>query len=491
MTMNLHELTITSVLEGLSAKQFSCEELLVAYTERGQSFDKTLNAIRYADYESAHAAAKAVDAAYAAGVPPYPLSGVPMFIKDTIVTAGMPTTAGSKILESYVPATDATVVARLRAAGAILLGKTNCDEFAMGASGENSAFGATKNPWAPDRVPGGSSSGSAAAVAAGECLAALGSDTGGSIRQPAGFCGIVGIKASYGRVSRYGLIALASSLDHIGPLTRTVDDAAIILNVIAGSDPHDATSVEKAPMNLETIRQGEIRGLRIGVPEEYFVEGMDPRVEQSVRDAIALLKQMGADIVSIHLPHTEYALAVYYIIQPAEASSNLARYDGIRYGHRTVDATDLLSVYGRSRDEGLGEEPKRRIMLGTYVLSAGYYDAYYRKAQKVRTLIRQDFSNAFRDVDLMVTPTSPTLPFKLGERFADPLTMYLSDIFTVPADIAGLPSISIRSGFADGLPVGVQLMGPLWSEERVLTAAKALEKALALPLRLPDLAQKT
>lgn len=356
----------------------------------------------------------------------------------------------------------------------------------MGASGENSGFGPTKNPWDETRVPGGSSSGSAAAVAAGAALAALGSDTGGSIRQPAGFCRVVGAKGTYGRVSRYGLIAMASSLDHIGPIARTVEDAARLFAVIEGKDERDATSVDRQPTDLETVRSGNVRGLRVGVPKEYFLPGMDEQVEAAVRNAAEVLKKEGAVVSEISLPHTEYALAVYYLLQPAEASANLARYDGIRYGKRAAKPAHLIDLYGKTRDQGFGDEVKRRIMLGTYALSAGYYDAYYLKAQRVRTLIRRDFTAAFENVDCILAPTSPSLPFKLGERFSDPITMYLSDIFTVPANIAGIPGISIPVGSPDRLPIGAQLMGPLWSETTMFAVARALERGLGLPLRLPS-----
>jgi aspartyl-tRNA(Asn)/glutamyl-tRNA(Gln) amidotransferase subunit A len=484
--MDLATLTIARAREGLRTKTFSCAELLDAYLDRLHACEPGIRAFLCVADEAARAHAKHVDALIHEGEELPPLAGIPVAVKDTIATRDLPTTAASKILSGYTPPYDATAVARLRAAHAVIIGKTNCDEFAMGASGEHSAFHPTKNPWAHDRVPGGSSSGSAAAVAAGAALAALGSDTGGSIRQPAGFCGLVGIKGTYGRVSRYGLFALASSLDQIGPLARTVEDAAVMLNAIGGHDPNDATTVEMAPMDLAAIRAADVNGIRIGIPKEYFVTGMDANVEAAVRSAADALAKLGATIQEISLPHTAYALAVYYILQPAEASSNLARYDGIRYGRRANDASTLLDTYGRSRDQGFGDEVKRRIMLGTYALSAGYYDAYYRKAQKVRTLIRRDFNDAFRTVDCILTPTSPSLPFSLGERYDDPITMYLSDIFTVPANIAGLPGISVPVGSSGGLPIGAQLMGPLWSEERLCTAANALERSLSLPLRLPD-----
>ncbi len=483
--MDRHTLTLTAIQEGLREKRFSCRELTQSYLDAIHAQDPALHAFLHVDAEEALQQADTVDADIAAGKNLSPLAGQPAALKDVIVTKAMPTTAGSKILEGYRAPYNASVVDTLLDAGTVILGKTNCDEFAMGASGENSAFSTTKNPWDQKYVPGGSSSGSAAAVAAGECVFALGSDTGGSVRQPAGFCGIVGVKPTYGRISRYGLIALASSLDQIGIFARTVEDAAVVLNGIAGKDERDATSVAQPPINLEAVRSADIAGLTIGVPKEYFVEGMDPDVERTVRDAIRALERCGAKTIPISLPHTEYALAVYYLILPAEASANLARYDGIRFGNR-VPAADLTTTYLASRSAGFGKEVQRRIMLGTYALSAGYYDAYYLKAQKVRTLIRQDFANAFRQADLLITPTSPSLPFRLGEKTADPLTMYLADMFTVSANIAGLPGINVPVGWVKNLPVGVQLLGPLWSEKRMFTAARALEQTLALPLRIPE-----
>ncbi len=482
--MNLDTLTLQEIRKQLQQKAFSCRELVAAYYQRIAAVDPAIHAYLLLTSDAANRQADQVDTLIAEGRELGPLSGQPIAIKDVLATKGVPTTAGSRILEQYRPPYHATVVEKLLDAGAVLLGKTNCDEFAMGASGENSAYGPTTNPWDITRVPGGSSSGSAAAVAAGECVAALGTDTGGSIRQPAGFCGVVGLKPTYGRVSRYGLVALASSLDQVGPLTRTVEDAATMLNILAGQDVHDATSVDKPGVAMATVQGADVRGMKIGVPKEYFLDGMDPEVEKLVRASIKHLEDAGAAIVEVSLPHTEYALAVYYLILPAEASSNLARYDGIRYGlHK--DGKDLSSVYLESRHAGFGNEVKRRIMLGTYALSAGYHDAYYLKAQKVRTLIRQDFAKAFQAVDALITPTSPSLPFKLGEKFADPLTMYLADIYTVSANLAGLPGLSIPAGRVGNLPVGVQLLGPLWSEERLLTIGRALEQRLAQPLRLP------
>lgn len=404
-----------------------------------------------------------------------PLLGIPMGLKDILSTAGLPTTCGSRILENYVPQYSATVVQKLFDAGAILVGKTNMDEFAMGSSNENSAFFPARNPWDPDRVPGGSSGGSAVAVASGQVPFALGTDTGGSIRQPASFSGIVGLKPTYGRVSRYGLIAFASSLDQIGPMTRTVEDAATVLSVIAGWDPYDSTSLNAPVPDYQGALSREMAGLRLGVPREYMGKGMDPGVTRVLEDALDVYRRLGAQIVNISLPHTEYALSTYYVISPAEAMSNLARYDGVRYG-LSVPGNDVWQTYAATREAGFGAEVKRRILLGTYVLSAGYYDAYYLKAQKVRTLVRRDFTEAFGQVDAILAPTSPTTAFSLGERTADPLQMYLSDVYTVPANIAGICGISIPGGFDNGLPVGIQLLGPPLGEETILAAAAAFQR---------------
>jgi aspartyl-tRNA(Asn)/glutamyl-tRNA(Gln) amidotransferase subunit A len=431
--------------------------------------------------------AKQADAALAAGER-RSLLGIPGAIKEMILTKGLETTACSKILNGFVPPYSATVVQKLESAGSLVLGKTNQDEFAMGSSNETSANGPVKNPWDHSRVPGGSSGGSAAAVAA--CLApyALGTDTGGSIRQPASFCNIVGIKPTYGRVSRYGVIAYASSLDQVGPMARSVRDCAEITQVLCGHDPHDSTSV---PRNLPNFVEGlgkSIKGLRLGVPREYFIKGLDATVESSVRSAIAKLVEQGAEVVDISLPHTELAVAVYYILAPAEASSNLARYDGVRFGYRAEKPTGLEDLYARSRSEGFGTEVKRRIMIGTYVLSSGYYDAFYLRAQKVRTLIAQDFQNAFRDsCDVIVCPTAPTTAFKIAEKVTDPLAMYLNDVFTIPVNLAGLPGMSLPCGFdAQGLPIGLQLIGKPWDEETLFKAAFAYESATDWHKRLPN-----
>jgi aspartyl-tRNA(Asn)/glutamyl-tRNA(Gln) amidotransferase subunit A len=399
-----------------------------------------------------------------------------MALKDVLVTEGVRTTAGSRMLEHFVPPYQGAVAARLAAAGTVLLGKLNCDEFAMGSSNENSAYGPVHNPWDPARVPGGSSGGSAAAVAAGEAIFTLGSDTGGSIRQPAAFCGVVGLKPTYGRVSRYGLIAFASSLDQIGPFARTCTDAALVLQAIAGHDPSDATSANvPVPDYSAALADQDLTGMRLGIPRELFVAGMQPVVEQSIRQAIAVLAGLGADLREVSLPHSPYALPAYYIIAPAEASANLARFDGVKYGYRAAEGDAMWDVYALTRGQGFGPEVKRRIMLGTYALSAGYYDAYYRQAQKVRTLIREDFAAAFADVDALVAPTTPTTAFRLGEKAADPVAMYFSDVCTIPVNLAGLPGLVVPCGLAAGLPVGLQLIGPAWSEPLLLRLGHALE----------------
>ena len=414
------------------------------------------------------------------------LTGIPLAVKDNIVTRDLRTTCGSKMLESYVPPYDATVVRRLRRDGALVIGKANCDEFAMGSSTENSAYFSTRNPFDLDRVPGGSSGGSAAAVAAFQVPGALGSDTGGSIRQPAAFCGAVGLKPTYGRVSRYGLVAFGSSLDQIGPIARNVRDAAAILQVISGRDPRDSTSSDRGIDNYVAELGKDVHHLRVGVPAEWFGSGLEPRVEEKVRAAIAAIERLGCVVEEIRLPHTEYAIATYYIIAPAEASSNLARYDGVKYGYRSPRTEDLQTLYTRSRSEGFGAEVKRRIMIGTYVLSSGYYDAYYLRAGKVRTLIVRDYLDAFGKVDLLVGPTTPTLPFRLGEKTDDPLSMYLSDVYTVTANLAGIPALSLPCGFTeDGLPVGIQILGPHFGEGVILRLAHALESELALEAPAP------
>jgi aspartyl-tRNA(Asn)/glutamyl-tRNA(Gln) amidotransferase subunit A len=435
--------------------------------------------------EAAQEAARASDGRRARGAALSPLDGVPLGLKDIFLTEGVETTAGSRILQGFVPPCDATVVERLRACGAVFLGKLNMDEFAMGSSNENSAYGPCRNPWDPTRTPGGSSGGSAAAVAARQVFGALGTDTGGSIRQPASFCGVVGVKPTYGRVSRYGVIAFASSLDQVGPFARTVGDAALLLGRIAGHDPRDLTSSTRpVPDYLAGIEEGA-RGLRIGVPREYFQGGVEAGVERTVRAALAVYERLGAKLVEVSLPHSRYAVAAYYLIAPAEASSNLARYDGVRFGRRS-GAPGLKEMYGETRARGFGPEPKRRIMLGTYALSAGYYDAYYLRAQKVRSLIRRDFDEAFKSCDVVAGPVSPTVAFRLGEKADDPLQMYLADIFTIPCSLAALPGLSVPCGLhpAEGLPVGLQLLGRPFDEATLFRAARALERELG-PLPAP------
>jgi aspartyl-tRNA(Asn)/glutamyl-tRNA(Gln) amidotransferase subunit A len=485
--MELTELTITQAHEGLVKKEFSAVELCQTYLDRIRQKDKNISAFLTNDEDLALSQAKKVDEMILEGRKIPLLAGIPCAIKDIILVEDVKCTAGSKILENYIAPYDATVIEKLKAEGAVILGKTNLDEFAMGSSTENSAFFSTKNPHDLTRVPGGSSGGSAAAVAANLCLFALGSDTGGSIRQPASFCGVVGLKPTYGAISRYGLIAFASSLDQIGPITKTVEDCQIVFDAIKGKDHLDSTSVE-SNLKSEILN---LKSLRIGVPKEYFIKGMDPEVEKVIKEAIKKYEELGAKIVEVSLPHTEYALPCYYIIAPSEASANLARYDGIKYGLSIVNSQkskvkSLLDVYLKSREEGFGPEVRRRIMLGTYALSAGYYEAYYLRAQKVRTLIKDDFKKAFENIDAIFTPVSPTPAFKLGEKITDPLKMYLSDIFTVSVNLAGLPAVSIPCGSVSivnsqkskvNLPVGLQIIGKPLEEEKILAIGKILEKA--------------
>lgn len=442
--------------------------------DAAERLNDTLNAFLQIDRDGALRRADELD-----GSPPdpnQPLAGIPIAIKDNICVAGLQTSCGSRILGPYHAPYNATAIERLNAAGAIIIGKTNCDEFAMGSSNENSAFGPVRNPWDIKRVPGGSSGGSAAAVAAGIVPVALGSETGGSVRQPASLCGIVGLKPTYGRISRYGLVAFGSSLDQIGVFGRKVRDVASVLGVLSGRDEHDATTAEVAVPDYAAQLPGEVQGARIGVPRELFGEGLADEVRAAVEAAIEVYRELGAEIVEVELPHSKYCIAVYYIIATAEASSNLARYDGVRYGFRAEDADELRAMYRRTRDEGFGPEVKRRIMLGTYVLSSGYYEAYYRKAQQVRTLIKQDFRRAFESCDAIVTPTTPTVAFMIGEKTDDPLAMYLNDIYTCTANLAGIPGISIPCGLSgEGLPIGAQLMGPYWSEANLLRLADAYE----------------
>ena len=469
--------TIAGVREALQTKKISARELAKEFYAQIDRRNPKLNAFLTLCPERAYAQADRVDASIAQGRALEPLAGVPVAIKDVLSTRGVRTTCGSKILENYIPAYDATAIERLEGAGAVILGKTNCDEFAMGSSNENSAYGAVRNPLARDRVPGGSSGGSAAVVAAGLSVVALGTDTGGSIRQPGAYWGIPATMPTYGRVSRYGLIAFASSLDRIGPFATNIPDVATVMAVIAGHDSNDSTSAAiPVPTYADEI-ESPIQGLRIGVPEDYFGEGIDSEVKAKVQAGIALLEKLGCKRVPLHMPHTDYAIATYYIVATAEASSNLARYDGVRYGLRVPGAT-LMEMYRKTREGGFGPEVKRRIMLGTYALSSGYYDAYYLRAQKVRALIAQDFSNAFQKVDAIITPTTPTPAFKLGEKTADPLQMYLADIYTVTGSLAGVPGISIPCGKTKaGLPVGMQIFGPHFGEARILQLARAFEKA--------------
>lgn len=483
---DLTDLTIAEARTLLDRRELSAADLTQAHLDRVGAVDDRIHAYLHVMTETAQVQAAEADRRIGSGDAAW-LTGIPLALKDVLVTTDAPTTAGSKILAGYRSPFDAAVVERLRTQGAVFVGKTNTDEFAMGSSTENSAYGPTHNPWGDlDRVPGGSSGGSAAAVAAREAMGALGSDTGGSIRQPAGFCGVVGMKPTYGRVSRYGLIAFASSLDQIGPLTRTVEDAAILLGAIAGHDPRDSTSLPDHVPNYRAALTGDVRGLKLGVPTEYFVEGMDPDVEAAVRAAIAELAHMGAEIVPISLPYTKYGLSTYYIIAPAECSANLARFDGVKYG-LSLHAGDLRDSYETTRAQGFGPEVKRRIMLGTYALSSGYYDAYYVKAQQVRTLVKRDFDTAFATVDAIVTATSPTVAFKLGEKVDDPLAMYLNDVLTIPANMAGIPGIALPCGYKGEMPISLQILGPVLGEETVLRIADAYERATPWRERRPIL----
>ncbi|ACZ39359.1 Asp-tRNA(Asn)/Glu-tRNA(Gln) amidotransferase subunit GatA [Sphaerobacter thermophilus] len=485
MTAELTNLSAIEARRRLDRREVSAVELTEAHLERIERLEPHLHAFITVMADVARAQAREADRRIAAGEATA-LTGIPVALKDILCTVDAPTTAASKILRNYQSPYDATVVRRLREQGAVFVGKTNTDEFAMGSSTENSAFFVTRNPWDLNRVPGGSSGGSAAAVAAGEAILALGSDTGGSIRQPAGFCGVVGVKPTYGRVSRYGLLAFASSLDQIGPFARSVADAAVLLEAISGRDPNDSTSVDlPVPSYVDALGQ-DIRGMRIGIAREYQVEGVDPEVERVVQAAITELERLGAELVEVSLPHTSYALATYYIIAPAEASANLARYDGVKYG-LSIQEDTLLEDYLQTRGQGFGPEVKRRIMLGTYALSSGYYDAYYVKAQKVRTLIKRDFDEAFEKVDVIAGPTSPTVAFGIGERVDDPIQMYLADIFTIPANMAGIPGVAIPCGFAHGMPVSLQLLGRAFDEATVLRVAHAYEQAAGWSERRPPL----
>jgi aspartyl-tRNA(Asn)/glutamyl-tRNA(Gln) amidotransferase subunit A len=476
--MELYNLTIHEVQDMLKKDETTARAVTESVLGRIRSVDDKVRAyISVTGHTSALAEADEADRLRKSGHIAT-LSGIPVAVKDNICTEGIKTTCASKILSNFIPPYDATVVQRLKQAGSVICGKTNMDEFAMGSSTENSGFFITRNPWDLERIPGGSSGGPAAAVASGECIAALGSDTGGSIRQPAACCGVVGLKPTYGRVSRYGLVAFASSLDQIGPITKDVTDAAVLMNVIAGHDPRDSTSANIAVPDFTAALKKDVKGVKVGIPREYFIEGMDPDVDKAVRDAVKTLEGLGATVKEVTLPHTAYAVATYYILATSEASSNLARYDGVKYGVRAEGAKDLLDMYMKSRSQGFGPEVKRRIMLGTYALSAGYYDAYYKKGQQVRTLIKRDFDEAFKSVDVIATPTAPTAAFKIGEKSADPLQMYLSDIFTISVNLAGIPGISIPCGFTkNSLPVGLQLLGKHFDEESILRASFAYEQA--------------
>jgi len=474
----LHSMTIAELGRRLAAKQASSEEVTRAFVERSRAVEPKVGAFLHRDEDDALAQARAADQRRAAGQTRGPLDGVPIGIKDVVAVKGQPLTCASKILKKFISPYDATVIERLRAAGAVLWGRLNMDEFAMGSSTENSAYQTTSNPWDLSRIPGGSSGGSAAAVAAGEAPAALGSDTGGSIRQPASLCGIVGLKPTYGVVSRYGLVAFASSLDQIGPMTRTTEDAALLLQSFAGHDPRDSTSLKQPVPDYTAALAAPPKPWTIGVPRDFFGAGLDAEVRASIESAIEFYKSRGCKIVDITLPHADLGLPVYYIIATAEASSNLARYDGVRYTHRSPETTDVLNMYFKSRAEGFGPEVKRRIILGTYVLSSGYYDAYYLRAQKVRTLIRRDFENAFQQVDAILTPTAPTAAFKRGEKSDDPLAMYLSDIYTISVNLAGLPGLSLPCGFTkSNLPIGLQLIGRPFAEADLLALGHLFETA--------------
>jgi aspartyl-tRNA(Asn)/glutamyl-tRNA(Gln) amidotransferase subunit A len=486
--MELARLTIHEAAALLQQRHISAVELTQAMLERIRATDTDIRSYLTVCENDALTQAKYADQQLASNSTTSPLCGIPLAIKDVILTQGIRSTAGSQILSQFVPPYDATVVHLLKTAGAVILGKVNCDEFAMGSSNENSAFFPSRNPWDLARVPGGSSGGSATAVAADQALASLGTDTGGSIRLPASFCGVVGLKPTYGRVSRYGVVAYASSLDQVGPVTKDTRDSALLLQALAAHDPRDSTSAPlPTPDYLAALTQ-DVRGLKIGIPKEYFVEGMQPEVETAVRNAVSQLEKLGAQPVSISLPHTEYAIATYYVIATAEASSNLSRYDGVKYGVRAPDATNLATMYTHTRAHGFGTEVKRRILLGAYVLSAGYYDAYYLKAQQVRTLLRQDFLTAFGQCDAIVTPVAPTTAFHLGEKTADPLTMYLSDIFTIAVNLAGLPALSVPCGFdTANMPIGLQLIGKPFAEERLLRIAHTYEQSTAWHQQHPPL----
>ena len=483
--MELYSHTIHALKEMLANNEVSAVEITRSVFERIDAVESKVGAYITLDRDQALQDAEDADRLLAKGQGG-DLCGIPLSIKDVLCTKGLRTTAGSKILEPFVPPYNATVVEKLKNAGAVILGKVSMDEFAMGSSNENCAYGTPHNPWNLDYICGGSSGGSAASVAADECIASIGSDTGGSIRQPASNCGVVGIKPTYGRVSRYGLLAYASSLDQIGPLTKDVTDCAVMLNVICGYDPKDSTSVTRDVPDYRTSLQEDLKGMKVGIPKEYFSEGLDPEVDQAVQNAIAILKSAGAEIVDVSLPHTDYGVAAYYVIAPAEASSNLARYDGVKYGYRDMDQKTLLDMYKYSRSQGFGDEVKRRIMIGTFALSSGYYDAYYKKASQVRTLIIDDFKKAFIQCDVLVSPVTPTTAWRLGEKIDDPLSMYLSDALTIPNNLAGLPGISVPCGFSrEGLPIGLQIQASHFEEEKILQAAFSLEQQVGVVGKKP------
>jgi aspartyl-tRNA(Asn)/glutamyl-tRNA(Gln) amidotransferase subunit A len=484
--MSLTELTAADLVALQAAGKASAAEVADAFLAAVRDREPTLHAFLHVEEDEVRRQAAAVDARRAAGRPLGPLAGVPVAVKDVLCTKGVRTTCGSRMLERFVPPYDAHVIERLRAADAVILGKTNLDEFAMGSSTENSAFGPTRNPWDPARTPGGSSGGSAAAVAGGQAPLALGTDTGGSIRQPAALCGVVGLKPTYGRVSRYGLVAFASSLDQVGPFARTVGDAALLLETVAGHDGRDSTSVaEPVPAYTRTVNR-PVAGLRVGVPREFFGQGLDAEVGAAVRQALKEYEKLGATLVDVSLPHSPYALAAYYVVAPAEASSNLARFDGMHFGHRTKDKLGLIETVSRSRAEGFGPEVRRRVLIGSYVLSSGYKDAYYLQALKVRRRVKGDFDAAFQGCDVIAGPTTPTPAFVIGEKAADPLAMYLSDVYTVSANLAGLPGLSLPCGFTNsGLPIGLQLLAPPFAEETLLRAARMYEAATGWHARRP------
>ena len=485
--MELYDQPIHRLRELLDQGEISSVELTTAVLDRAAQVEDTVHAYITLDRDRALTQAREADAMRARGEGG-PLCGIPLSIKDVLCVKDMPTTCGSKILESFVPPYDATVVCRLKEQGAVLTGKVSMDEFAMGSANENCAFGTPRNPGNPDHITGGSSGGSAASVAAGQCCASLGSDTGGSVRQPASHCGVVGLKPTYGRVSRFGLLAFASSLDQVGTLTKDVTDCALLLNAIGGHDPRDSTSVPRDMPDMLAGLDSGVAGMKVGLPREFFADGLDPEVEAAVRRAVTVLEDAGAEIVEVSLPHSEYGIAAYYIIAPAEASSNLARYDGVKYGFRDPDAETLAEMYSRTRSQGFGPEVKRRILIGTYALSSGYYDAYYKKASQVRTLIVEDFNKAFAACDLLASPVTPTPAWRLGEKADDPLSAYLSDVLTVCTNLAGLPGLSVPCGFnGTGLPIGLQLQAPHFEEGRLLRAARTVEQGLGIADHRPEL----